>query len=211
MRRRIKRRIRQTNRRYQYPRHHSFQTLMNNLVLLGLVEKTGRREPGVRAAVPTFQERHYHRLAPGAGARPEWLDPMAFIALHYPGIRMGISPLPSATPEGIVQRAPRRPTDEPPRTITLPEKPSDTGAPQADLREQLAAVQERKTRLADQAGVAQSATLLKAFQQLQRDAMAFQRDVTAFDAQPPLIDVADALDVLQGCVAQLGADRGMTQ
>jgi hypothetical protein len=43
---------------YQYPRHHSFQTFLNNLALLGLVEKTGRTEPSVRATAPGFEERH---------------------------------------------------------------------------------------------------------------------------------------------------------
>jgi hypothetical protein len=41
---RIKLRIREIDPGYQYPRKHSFLSLVNALMRLGLVERTGRRE-----------------------------------------------------------------------------------------------------------------------------------------------------------------------
>ena len=95
--RRVKLRIRETNRRYQYPRSHSFRSLLHSLMLLGLVTRTGEREVsdvliqwGDRAGelrldpARGFAERVYYRLVPGTEKRVEWADPMAYIALIYP-------------------------------------------------------------------------------------------------------------------------------
>ncbi len=217
MHKRIKWRIRQMDaerkkekpygwRPYQYPRHHSFQSFLNNLVLLGLVEKTSRREPGVRATVPGFEERHWYRLTQGSADRPEWLDPMLYIALRfYPGIRKGI--VPGMTPPR--RRPPSRVTrtGEPKRRVML--------TPPGPGQDQLTALQTRQQRLAQQAQLLQDSSQprvvqLPMFQRLLADGRAFLRDLDAFDPQHPLIDLADALNTLEACGAALADQRAMT-
>jgi hypothetical protein len=67
----------------QYPRRHSFATLINNLILLGLLERTGQTEKPEEAGGETGIGQGY--LAPELGAtgarvrglrrvgRPYWL------------------------------------------------------------------------------------------------------------------------------------------
>jgi hypothetical protein len=72
----VKRRIRVQQPRYQFPRRNSFQTLIANLITLGLVEETSQTaEPQERGAgrlgtTGGFKERQWVRLTPGAADRP---------------------------------------------------------------------------------------------------------------------------------------------
>ena len=96
--RHLKRRIKELNPRYHWPRYHSFVTLMHGLAKLKLVERTGETEtsdilvlqgdpdegglsPGDARLDPArgFQQRHYYRLAPGAETDPAWDNRMASI------------------------------------------------------------------------------------------------------------------------------------
>lgn len=68
---------------YQYPRRHSFQALIGNLLALGLIERTGQEaEPVSRGAgqggtASGFNERVWVRIVPALREDPAWLDPIA--------------------------------------------------------------------------------------------------------------------------------------
>jgi len=86
--RRLKRRIKELNPSYHWPRYHSLVTLMRHLMKLRLVEQTGQTETsdilvlqddpdaGTAQGDPRldpargFPQCHYYRLAPGAEADP---------------------------------------------------------------------------------------------------------------------------------------------
>jgi hypothetical protein len=110
MHRRIKMYIRSRNPTYQYPRHHSFVALVNNLLALRLLEETGVREDptqrgaGVLGTDGGFKQRVYLRLTPGSINRREWADPIGFISLIYPNIRPAERPLPTAPPAPVSRR-----------------------------------------------------------------------------------------------------------
>ena len=76
MHRQVKLRIRAERPHYQYPRSHSFKTLIRNRTKLGLVEPTGDREAGQLDPALGFKPRTYIRLVPGAEDRPDWQDPI---------------------------------------------------------------------------------------------------------------------------------------
>lgn len=125
----VKRQIRELDRHYQYPRRHSFQALVRHLITLGLVEVTGQREePRLRGAgrggsVQGFSMRTWVRLAPGARERPEWADPIGFIAQLYPNVR----PRPAEAPAVPVPTPPARPAR--PRRPRAPREPAVRRAP----------------------------------------------------------------------------------
>ena len=72
---------------YQWPRRHSFQARINDLLMLGLLVETGRRtEPEQRGAgrlgsAKGFSERVWVRVAPEAATRPEWADPLGYLII----------------------------------------------------------------------------------------------------------------------------------
>jgi hypothetical protein len=78
---------------YQWPRRHSFNARINDLLLLGLLVKTGEAasekvEPQERGAgqlgsAGGFSKKLWVRLAPGADTRPEWADLMGYIDRYY--------------------------------------------------------------------------------------------------------------------------------
>ena len=90
---RIKRYIRESAPKYQWPRRHSFGARINDLLTLGLLVKTGEAtpekvEPRERGAgrlgeAMGFSLKLWVRLAPGAEARPEWADLMGYIDRYY--------------------------------------------------------------------------------------------------------------------------------
>lgn len=89
----VKAKIREARPGYQWPRSHSFRTLLRHLRTLGLIEPTGAREqspvPHMDPAIG-FEPRDYVRLTPGSESRWEWEDPIGAIQeLHYPGMTRG--------------------------------------------------------------------------------------------------------------------------
>lgn len=102
---------------YQYPRSHSFHTLINQLIALGVLEKTGRTEAAEErgaALGPSrgFAPRTWIRVVPGAETSNVWADPTGHWALLHPGIRPSDDVLPSL---GEVRIPPARARDEPTR------------------------------------------------------------------------------------------------
>jgi hypothetical protein len=79
--------------KYQWPRRHSFNARINDLLTLGLLVKTGeaapeRVEPRERGAgrlgtAGGFSKKLWVRLAPQADTRPEWADLMGYIDRYY--------------------------------------------------------------------------------------------------------------------------------
>lgn len=104
MHRKVKARIRELSPEYQYPRSRSFYSLVNMLITLGLVEKSGRQEEaeergaGALGVLGGFQLRTWVRLTPGSLTRIEWADPVGHVARLYPNVRKAGQPLPGAPP-----------------------------------------------------------------------------------------------------------------
>ena len=112
--RHLKRRIKELDPAYHWPRYHSFVQLIRHLMKLRLVEHTGETEtsdvlvlqgdppegasPGDLRLDPArgFQQRYYWRLTPDSQSDPAWENPMASIRAIY-GIELVARP-----------RAPRR-------------------------------------------------------------------------------------------------------
>jgi hypothetical protein len=191
MHQRVKLRIREINPGYQYPRKHSFLSLVNALLRLGLVERTGRREdPEERGAGQVgvaggFEQRTWVRLTAGSAQRTEWADPIGHMALIYPNVRPARGALPTSVTLPTPGRRPRR------------ERP---GAPAAELVDQLNA---RRLDLIDDAVAAQSKEDPQTFQALAADLRDFLRDVARVFPTPQFIDAAEALALLRNCVALL--------
>jgi hypothetical protein len=191
MHQRVKLRIREIDPGYQYPRKHSFLSLVNALLRLGLVERTGRREdPEERGAGQVgvaggFEQRTWVRLTAGSAQRMEWADPMGHMALIYPNVRPARGALPTSVTLPTLGRRPRR------------ERP---GAPAPELVDQLNA---RRLDLIDDAAAAQSSEDLQTFQALATDLRDFLRDVGQAYPTPQFIDAAEALALLRNCIALL--------
>lgn len=102
MHRRVKARIREISPDYQYPRSASFLSLVNSLITLGLVEKTGRREDpvgrgaGIVGVAGGFEQRTWVALTEGSATRIEWSDPIKYLARIYPNVRQPRVPPPAA-------------------------------------------------------------------------------------------------------------------
>ena len=150
--RHLKRRIKELNPHYHWPRYHSFVSLMRNLMKLKLVQQTGEAEtsdilvlqgdpdegglsPGDLRLDPArgFQQRHYYRLAPGAEADPAWDNPMASIRAIY-GIELVARPR-APRPPPWEETAPECPVRRPPA-----QRHREARRPRADI----AAARERR-------------------------------------------------------------------
>ena len=191
---------------YQYPRHHSFVTLINHLIKLGLVEQTGRTEEpeeggaGQLGSARGFQQRTWVRLVPGTADRPEWNDPIGYIAQIYPNVRPGIRPPVPGQPPEIAAPAPRRPRPRAPR------------APVGPPPELVAQLENRRQTLVRrlQAG-AEQGTGVAAFQALERAAAEFLRDTNEQYTRTPFPDAQEALTLVRSCIELLEAERELTQ
>jgi hypothetical protein len=79
--------------KYQWPRRHSFNARISDLLLLGLLVKTGEAAPekveprergaGQLGSAGGFSKKLWVLLAPGADTRPEWADLMGYIDRYY--------------------------------------------------------------------------------------------------------------------------------
>lgn len=231
MHRRIKAKIREVAPSYQWPRAHSFKSLVLILERLGLVERTGVREPseeiigldketgelldGPRAGelrldpARGFQERAYFRLTPGAENRIEWADPIGHIALIYPGIRPGPArPLPTRVPPAVLEEAPEEPAPvgeapaAPRRRARREGAPRATPAPALDI-DRL----ERQRQLLRRMALDTEDFDLVDFQALIEQARAFREGIRAQFTRRrrgnPFPEMATGLILLEQCVSRL--------
>ena len=193
-------------RPYQCPRHHSFVTLINHLIKLGLLEKTGRSEEpeergtGQLGSARGFQQRAWVRLVPGAENRPEWNDPIGYIAQIYPNIRPGIRPPVPGPPPEIA--APRRRPPRRRRPTVPPVPPTAVVAQLEDRRQTLV----RRLRSASQTG-----TTVAAFQALERATTTFLGAINEQYTRSPFPDAPEGLALLRSCIGILRTERELTQ
>jgi hypothetical protein len=191
MHQRIKLRIRALDPDYQYPRKHSFLSLVNALLRLGLVERTGRREdPEERGAGQVgvaggFEQRTWVRLTTGSAQRVEWADPMGYLALIYPSVRPARGALPTTVTLPTLRRGFRR------------------GRPGAPSQEAVDALNVRRLGLIDAASAAESSEDLQAFQDLANDLSDLLRDVGQVFPTPQFRDATEALALLRNCITLL--------
>ncbi len=186
----VKARIQNIDPLYQYPRSHSFKSLVNGLLRLGLLEKTGRQEDpqdrgaGVVGVGRGFNPRTWVRLTEGSAVRPEWGDPVGFLALIYSNVRPvgGVLPTRAAAP---AVRPPRR------------------RAPGAPEQETVNALNTRRVGLISLAQAAQTSTQLQTFQDLADAFSEFLQDVAAVFPARQFPDALEALGLLRSCLTIL--------
>lgn len=191
---------------YQYPRAHSFASLVANLLLLGLLERTGRREePEERGAgkVGTgggFQARTYVRLASGWQGRPEWRNPMAYVVALYAGLAPPEAPAPPPpTPPRPPPPAPRRRRGPAPPRAAPTAPPPPPVVPEA----QLADLEFSRANLVAALLVAESATSPAEFQALLQEAETFLAQVRSLFRISPFPGAQGDLDLLRNCIILL--------
>ena len=214
--RHLKRRIKQLDPMYHWPRSHSFVTMMRHLLHLALVERTGETEtsdvlvlqgdppegmsPGDLRLDPDrgFQQRHYYRLTAGSEGDPAWENPMASIRAIY-GIELVARPrVPRpVAPEEELERPVRRPR-RPGRRRAAPEEVS---APVSeDLQELHRQLELRRLSLQTQARfAAQSGADVEMFETLEQDIGDFIEQVRPYYRRNPLSTVIQDLGTLVGC------------
>ena len=213
--RHLKRRIKELNPLYHWPRSHSFKSLMHNLMKLRLVERTGETEtsdilviqgdppdglsPGDLRLDPDrgFQQRYYYRLAPGAESDPAWDNPMASIRAIY-GIELVVRPrVPRPAPvEEAPERAPRRPR-RPRRRGAAEEAPAPVSEELQQVHQQL---ELRRLGLQEQARyAAQSGGVVEIFETLEQDIADFIEHARPYYGRFPLRDLLLDVDTLKGC------------
>ena len=220
---RIKRYIRESAPKYQWPRRHSFHARINDLLMLGLLVETGRREePQQRGAgrlgsAMGFSERVWVRLAPDVVGRPEWADPLGYLILlkqsqdpsSYQNIRKPGRLLATVVQLGFqpaqqVVQVPRPVVPRPVPGVTVPAAP--------EAAESVRQLEEERQTLHEAAEtLSMTGISANAFERLGRDARGFNATVTRAYGQTPFPDLADALEVLQNCNAALRAEQQLTR
>ena len=185
--RHVKRRIKELDPEYHWPRYHSFATLMRNLMKLQLVEHTGETEtsdvlvlqgdpdggglsPGDLRLDPArgFQQRYYWRLTSDSQDDPVWENPMASVRAIY-GIELVARPR-APRPEPEQEAAPARPPRRTRRT-RRPAAPEEAPAPVSEgLQELHRQLEVRRQELLDQTrSAAQSGETVEIFESLEMD------------------------------------------
>lgn len=229
---RIKQYIRESHPKYQWPRRHSFHARINDLLMLGLLVETGRREEpqqrgaGRLRAAAGFSQRVWVRLAPEAATRAEWADPLGYLVLlkqredpsSYQNIRTSEQLLAMMSPpvtQPVMQRRPAaRPLAQPVTTVSLPVTVTvpPVTQPVGEAPERLTELEEERQALHEAAE-----TLLltgispNAFARLVRHGREFNTRATRAYGRTPFPDLAQALDLLQSCVAGLAAEGQLSQ
>ena len=215
MHQRLKLFIRSIRPDYQYPRRHSFGALINNLLTLGLLERTGQTEEPVERGAALGSARGFYlrtwvRLAPGSEARDEWADPIGYLARVYPGMRPAGLTLPT-------RAAPASPRARPPRPAARPAPPPSPvfeAAPLevSELEGQVAFLNRRRVtlrgRLLTAAG--QDARV-EPFQVLADETARFLDDVAALYGTEQFADARRDLALMQNCITLLEQERELTQ
>jgi hypothetical protein len=242
---RLKQYIKQVSKelrfKYQWPRRHSFNARISDLLLLGLLVTTGEAAPGKvepqeRGAGQLgsasrvdadgvirrgFSKKLWVRVAPGADTRPEWADPLGYLIIlkqqqdptSYQNIRVAggvLSTVTEARPRR--PRTPRRQRQAvgiQPRQEEVAEKSAE---PSAEVPERLAELeQERQALLTSAETLSETGISPDAFERLGSQVRAFNTTATRVYGQTPFPDLAEALELLQNCIAGLREQRQLTQ
>ncbi len=199
---RIKRHIREIKPAYQWPRGHSFRSLIRNLRTLGLVETTGAREPGKPSPAEGFEERTFIKLAPGSAARPEWDNIPGALAIYYPNILLNrAKPVHRRPPARDLPRPSRKagPAAQQPRE-KKPRGPTAAPAPTAPPPQLLTQAKELEA-LAGNAAVRGSNA--QTFIDIYNSARAWFMQARPFTAPKQEEEIQRSLELIRSCAQAL--------
>jgi hypothetical protein len=213
----IKQYTRETRRTYQWPRRHSFQARINDLLMLGLLVETGTRaEPEHRGAgrlgtARGFSERVWVRLAPEAATRPEWADPLGYLIRlkqqqdpsSYQNIRVTGAVLATVALPRPRRRRRQRLVETAVERLAEPLVEAPEGLEELD--------RERQALRTDAESVAERGLTVNDFEGLRRVVQEFNTRITRVYGQAPFPDLAEALETLGTCMAGLEEQRQLTQ
>lgn len=195
---------------YQYPRRHSFGSLVSNLMTLGLLERTGEtQEPEERGAglgsPRGFALRTWVRLTPGSEDRDEWADPIGYLAKVYPGLRPEGRSLPVLAPPAPARLRRRAPA--------VPREPPSEPAPElSGIERQVAFLdQRRETVRSHLLTAAVQANRAETFRALAAEASDFLDEVAAIYPAEQFPTARADLDLLKNCVVLLEQEHELTQ
>lgn len=189
--------------RYQWPRRHSFQTLINDLVTLKLLEKTGVTEPAQErgAGQPgkrrEFSLRTWVRLTPGSEGQKEWADPKGYAARTYPNVRAPGRELATTITTPLPPRERRRRSG---RAAGEAEREAPLRAAGEQLERRRATIHDRLV------AVSQRATRVETFRAAERVATEFLTDARALYVTEQFPRAQEALGLLINCIAGLERD-----
>ena len=186
--RRVKLRIRAQDRQYKYPRAQSFKTFIENLILLGLVEKTGRREPGKLQVNEGFESRTWVKIVPAMIDSDIWQDPMGHLRVIYPNLSR-------------IARVPEIPTAQAFVPSPTPQRRRRAAAEPTAGQELLSGLEEQRELLRTRAReLSVSGTHIDSFESLLEDTRAFMYRLDSLYRRNPLSAVSDPLGLLENCV-----------
>ena len=207
--------------KYQWPRRHSFNARINDLLLLGLLVKTGEAAPekvepqergaGQLGSAGGFSLKLWVRMAPGADTRPEWADLMGYIDKHYAekALREGRPP-PNIRPQRSALATALQPVGQAVQAVQRRRAASTTLTPEVlALVQQL---EERRQLLVTAAeAVSSRGRDAEVFERLRTAVQQFHDQVLRLHGTTPFPDLPEALELLQNCVGNLKAETAMTQ
>ena len=195
-------------RYYQWPRRHSFGALVQHLITLGLLERTGatgepeHRGAGQLGTASGFSSKSWVRLTAGSLARDEWADPVGYLARVYPSMRRIAQPLPTATiPVGQASE-PQRPVQ--------PLAPLDRERER--VQRQVEQFERRRTTLVSRLERSSGrVSRVMAFQALYGETELFLSDLAKLYSSPPFREASDTMDLLRRCIAELEQEQELPQ
>ena len=237
---RVKQYIRQLSKelrfKYQWPRRHSFNSRINDLLTLGLLVKTGEAavekvEPQQRGAGQLgsasrvdadgvvkrgFSLKLWVRLAPGADTRPEWADLMGYIDRYYAAKALAEGrPPPNIRPQRReLATALQQVAQAPQQLLRAQRQRRSAQALQApsEALEAARQLEERRDLLKRTAETLEiSGINANSFENLVRNTGEFHAQVLRLYTRTPFPDLPEALELLQNCVQRLQAETEMTQ
>ena len=220
--------------KYQWPRRHSFNARINDLLLLGLLVKTGETapekvEPQERGAGRVgsatrmdpdgvtkrgFSLKLWVRLAPGADTRPEWADLMGYIDRYYAAKALAEGrPPPNIRPQRRELATALQPVSQVVEPVLRAQRRRaqlvETAPEVLELVRQLEERRELLKRDAETLEI--SGRTVGDFENLGRTVGGFYAQVLRLYARTPFPDLPEALELLQNCVRNLQAETEMTQ
>ena len=213
--------------KYQWPRRHSFNARINDLLLLGLLVKTGEAAPekvepqergaGQLGSAGGFSLKLWVRMAPGADTRPEWADLMGYIDKHYAekALREGRPP-PNIRPQRSALATALQPVGQAVQAVQAVLRPQRRRAASTTLTPEVLAVvqqlEERRQVLVTAAETVSSRGRdAEVFERLGTAVLQFHDQVLRLHGTTPFPDLPEALELLQNCVGILQAETEKTQ
>jgi hypothetical protein len=225
---RVKQYIKQVSKelrfKYQWPRRHSFNARINDLLLLGLLVKTGEAAPekvepqqrgaGQLGSAGGFSKKLWVRLAPGADTRPEWADLMGYIDRYYMEKALAEGrPPPNIRPQRRELATALQPVGQVAEPVLRrPRRRAQVSEVTPEVLEVVRQFEERRVVLR-RAAAALSISGVNAtnFETVGRATGEFYTQVLRVYGTTPFPDLPEALEFLQNCVRNLQAETEMTQ